>query len=647
MNQEIINDIKCQKNFNSFSQYIYYNRLMLNNKDIISEKGIFDENKKKELNVNFWIDLIFGVRQWDKKPNVDNLNLFNKYCYRQNINFEKILEKYKNKNYEEKKIIKKIDNKKSRIINFGQCPEVLFSKNISTNFLKQSMDNEEKDDLLMGDYTSGELIEFKNKEIVTFWISENSYIYFLIFNYNSNCNQSILVYDIYSLEQKEPKYIFNIKDIILFKPKGKVKSLKVKKSSKKMNEINMNNNNDNKRKASESTRNELFSINNKNLIVNERKLSLKDSSIDIQKLSDEKTKTEKKQKKEGENVDIKIIEQYYYKISPKYALFDICLENLIYIFIARNMDNSIKIYEQTISQKNKSELKYNIFTDSFVSCLCKKDKNSFFSGHKNGKLYEWKIIYLDNSKNERKSKLKYYNKDIFSINRCEIDRDIIAHKESMICTINYVEKHDIIITSSMDGNLYIRKYFDFELLTIIQVIKENAVITKVIYSDYDLLYLLISQKDKDSLYNSYINIYTLNGLLIESSQKNNFVDIEPLKNGKIICNNLYSEKLKIFGFNEKIGELIEEDILKKNKYRNYKIINFIFQQKENLFYLLLDNGKLYKLYDDKFRFQSKGVYNLNIESDENKKNSSKNAIFSKDDIKNNESRNYKKSKTNK
>ena len=640
--KEIINDMKCQDNFNSLTQYIYYNRLLLNNKN--------EEYKKEDLNINLWIDLIFGTRQWDQKPNIDNLNLFNKYCYKQNINFEHILEKFKIKNYDEKKIIKKIENKKSRIINFGQCPEVLFTKKIPNCLLKKSMENKEIEELLLSDYTTSELIEFKNKEIVTFWINEdNNFIYFLVFNNNNNYSQSILVYGIDSQKEKqeEPKYIINIKDIILFKPKGKVKSLKVKKSCKKINDYNLklgdDDNNDKEIKASESTRYKSFSIldnNYKDVEDNERNINLKDPSIDIQNLQ-KKVKTEKKQKKESENAEIN--EQYYYKISPKYALFDIYLNNLIYLFIGRNMDNSIKIYEQTLNSK-KSELKYNIFTDSFASCLYKKDKDKFFSGHKNGKLYEWKIIYSsDNTKTERKSKYQKSTKNIFSINRFELERDILAHKESMICTINYVEKHDIIITSSLDGNLYIRKYFDFELLTIIQVLKENSVITKVIYSDYDFLYLLISQKDKDSLYNSYINIYTLNGLLIESSQKNNFVDIEPLKNGKIICNNLYSNKLKIFGFNKNKGELIEEDILKKNKNWNNKIVNFIFQQKKNLFYLLLDNGKLYKICNEDFRFQSKGVYNLNIKNDKDKRNSSNN-IFSIN-IKNNYIRNSKKTKT--
>ena len=79
------------------------------------------------------------------------------------------------------------------------------------------------------------------------------------------------------------------------------------------------------------------------------------------------------------------------------------MENKIYFFTGRTLDNLIRIYEINEEDKIKEtkESKFNIRTDSFVSCLYKKDQNIFFSGHKNGKLYEWKIIYNDdkNKKN--------------------------------------------------------------------------------------------------------------------------------------------------------------------------------------------------------------------------------------------------------
>ena len=102
------------------------------------------------------------------------------------------------------------------------------------------------------------------------------------------------------------------------------------------------------------------------------------------------------------NINDKQIDYYHYRISPKNCLFDICLENKIYFFTSRTLDNSIRIYEINEEDKIKEtkESKFNIRTDSFVSCLYKKDQNIFFIGHKDGKLYEWKIIYnVDKKKN--------------------------------------------------------------------------------------------------------------------------------------------------------------------------------------------------------------------------------------------------------
>ena len=73
----------------------------------------------------------------------------------------------------------------------------------------------------------------------------------------------------------------------------------------------------------------------------------------------------------------------------------------------------------------------------------------------------------------------------------------------MVCCKNYIKKRNILLTSSNDGNLFIRKYFDFELLSIIQT-REN--IKRFVYTDYDSLYLLISPKGTNHN-KSYINIY--------------------------------------------------------------------------------------------------------------------------------------------
>ena len=258
-----------------------------------------------------------------------------------------------------------------------------------------------------------------------------------------------------------------------------------------------------------------------------------------------------------------------------------------------------KIYEIEIDKGKKGQLKYNIQTYSFVYCIHKKDKNIFFTGHKNGKLYEWKINY-----NQDKSKV------INSIKNIEIKRDLIAHKDSMICCITFIEKHNIIITSSNDGKIFIRKYFDFELLSAFKTERSNSIVLKIIYTDYDLLYMLINHREKESQNKSNINVYTLNGLLIEKSSNNYLIDIEPLKNGKVICNDINSSKLQIFGFNNKSGTFNEYDILQKMEVKKRRIVNLLFQPEKNCFFILLDDKTLHKQQIPEFENIYKGVDKL-------------------------------------
>jgi len=570
----VINDVKCQNHFfNSVTQFIYYNRLILNRK--FNLKEVTANDFQEELKINSWIDLIFGYKQWDKNPKKDNLNLFGKYCYKQNINFDYILGKYKKKGFDEKEIIRKIESKKTRIINFGQCPEIIFHKKHEESILSIDQGNEndsydmEYDILNIHSLTKKITID-KKYSILTFWLSENeNFIYFLgeqtKKENNSEVIYSILIYNDNNEDRIKYEYKIDLKEINLFKVK------------QTCSEINYNTDN-----------NSSIEFNKSNTVRFPEKIF----ELGFQEnLNIPKTKLSNKQK-----------DNYHYLISPKYCLFDICLENKIYFFIGRNLDNSIRIYEinEDINTREIKENKFYIRTDSFVSCLYKKDKNIFFSGHKNGKLYEWKIIY-----NDDKNKKNY-----LSINNAEIIRDLLAHKESMICCISYVKKHNIILTSSNDGKLIIRNYFNFELLSMIETKKKNSLISKIIYSDYDLLYLLINHNVKEYKNKSNINVYTLNGLLIESSPMSNIVDVELLKNGKIICNFINFDKLSIFGLNKKLGSFNTYEILGRIRHfreKEEKMVNFIFKSQHNSFYVLTDNNNLYREEFPEFEDISIGV----------------------------------------
>ena len=57
----------------------------------------------------------------------------------------------------------------------------------------------------------------------------------------------------------------------------------------------------------------------------------------------------------------------------------------------------------------------------------------------------------------------------------------------------------------------------------------------------------MSRQNKGKFQNkSKLQVYTLNGLLLESSKEDYYIDIEQMKNGKIFCNTINSNKLGIF-----------------------------------------------------------------------------------------------------
>ena len=186
-----------------------------------------------------WIDLIFGYRQWSEKPKKEDLNLFRKYSYNQYINFDKILDKYKKNKYDQKTIIDKIEKKKWRIINFGQCPEVLFNKRHKENYLPQ----DEKGDMEgfggggIQNTFSFELYEKKfnkNFNIVNFWVTDNKkfycdYIYFLAFdekNVKDMKELYILIYRDQDFIQNSSDFAIKINEINLFSKKVKIEKRK-------------------------------------------------------------------------------------------------------------------------------------------------------------------------------------------------------------------------------------------------------------------------------------------------------------------------------------------------------------------------------------------------------------------------------------
>ena len=165
----------------------------------------------------------------------------------------------------------------------------------------------------------------------------------------------------------------------------------------------------------------------------------------------------------------------------------------------------------------------NVYCEDFVTCIKGKkslSKDIFYTGLFNGKLTEWEI---DTN---------------FEINEI---KNIYSHQAS-ITVIELYDKQNIIITASEDKYIHIRKQYDFELLTAINLSYcfANPIVSQcsnifpslIKISDLNLLYVLIY--DLNSKYN-FIRGYNLNGLFFAQNEKEFFCDYE---GNNLIINNI-------------------------------------------------------------------------------------------------------------
>jgi WD40 repeat protein len=249
--------------------------------------------------------------------------------------------------------------------------------------------------------------------------------------------------------------------------------------------------------------------------------------------------------------------------------------NCQYFFVGRNDDNSLRIYSFDEKQKGITNFPKKIKIDSFISTLYKINENNFISGHLNGRIMEWEI-----------------NNNL----QLTIKRDIFAHNDTMICAINYINKHNILATSAEDGNIYIRKHYNFELLTIIKLNK-NEYANEILSSNYDMYYILKFNKNNMKF---NFDIYSINGINV--IQKNCDLYIQNfycINNGKII--------FTIKSNNNVFYYCLFGDIIKEYKIGNDKINNLLYYENNNLFYILSESGDLIRFEENELTFVLKEI----------------------------------------
>ena len=244
-----------------------------------------------------------------------------------------------------------------------------------------------------------------------------------------------------------------------------------------------------------------------------------------------------------------------------------------------------------------SEKNINIYCEDLVTCIkgnYSLISNYFYTGLFNGKLMEWEI------------------NPNFEINEI---KGIYSHQASItIIELNYGLK--VVITASGDKYIHIRKQYDFELLTAINLIYcfANPMISKcnnifpslIKVSDLNLLYVLIY--DLDSKCN-FIRGYNMNGLFFAQTGKEHFLDE---RNKNLIINNISFTKNSnlIIGFYNlnKYYLLQSWDLNQPNNLTNYFNINdkkerngsqmLEYNYSSNTFNILCDNDFIIKTPDE-------------------------------------------------
>ena len=293
----------------------------------------------------------------------------------------------------------------------------------------------------------------------------------------------------------------------------------------------------------------------------------------------------------------------YTLLHPKYAMFDLC--NGKYFVTGRNYSNSIIIY-QSIRNGHKKHVKdyicKEIHTGSFVSVLYQVDSASFFSGHRNGRVIEWEVKVNEHKKKESNVLLH----DTYGV-VVNIKRDILCHNNVMISCIHYNKKHNVMVTCAEDGNIFIRKYYDFELMVVISNLKGNEMYNDIYMSNYDLLYATYSERKGHC--GNYLVCYSLNGIKAGCLVDNNKTLIE-INNmcvtsyGKVIVcvknENLYL----VNGFNLTDKTLYKPDYttLNNNNTNEHgmegKITHFTYCEKMNLMHCLYTTNEIVRHCDD-------------------------------------------------
>ena len=220
---------------------------------------------------------------------------------------------------------------------------------------------------------------------------------------------------------------------------------------------------------------------------------------------------------------------------PCYSMCQFTMFNKLFVLTCRYLGNIFKI--------QNSNYCIDVFCEDFVSCIaCKaffehEDEDQIiYTGLKNGKFIEWNI----------KQNLNDYGK----INITERN-SLHCHKGEITC-IEIFNSQKVLITGGKDKMIFIRKIYDYELLTAINLVycymnpiisqKNDIIPTLIKVSELNCIYILLYNFESGK---SFIRGYNLNGLFFKQTEENYYMNICFTKNYNLLVSYYNKNKIDI------------------------------------------------------------------------------------------------------
>ena len=512
-----VNKTKIPPSFNLISNIINF---LIEHKKLLNSESI-------SLSISDWIDNIFGYNQIPKEEDRPlSCNLYVKSTYEQNTNLKKKLIKYTSPDYKKKvltpfKIVQKFSDMINMIICFGQTPYQIFKEKhpkrkreelkkieetkeekkeneiINKKYMTENEnENDVGDDYLVGDDDVQSLIinfirpekTISNIKVESIYFEINPFIN-KVFILSKKREVLILNSKLYDRIGENFYNIFQEKKIELpyFKFFGKINNEYI---------------------------NNYYILKQKYCFSSFIKDEFYDNKSDYTFYYN-KYVNELFESNEKSNNDI----NYYKLITCRY------LDNTFKIsLIQSNIKKEKEKNKEKSENKNKEINKiFSFECEDFVTSCCAISNNSFLIGLKNGKLIKGKIYEIKNN----------FIEDENNLDEIELKVNYEKYIQGHNGSINVIEielRLGIIITGGEDNYIYIRKLYDFELLTPIKI-KNKYIITMAKLSPMNLLYVMCLNKINN---HSIIFGYNLSGIQFAKSEYGYYSNIDFTKSGNIV-----------------------------------------------------------------------------------------------------------------